>query len=43
VDELTYCSPEQFQKADAADGLIKIPSGDGMALVFYTSLKHVRC
>jgi len=27
----------QFQKAEAADRLIKIPTGDGMALVFYTS------
>ena len=39
VDELTQIvrSTEQFQKAEAADRLIKIPSGDGMALVFYTS------
>jgi serine/threonine protein kinase len=46
VDELTQIvrSGEQFQKADAADGLIKIPSGDGMALVFYTSPEApVRC
>src|SRR6201982_4021582 len=28
---------EQFQKAEAASRLLKIPSGDGMALVFYTS------
>ena len=28
---------EQFQKAEAADRLIKIPTGDGMALVFYKS------
>jgi TolB-like protein len=28
---------EQFQKAEAAGRLIKIPTGDGMALVFYTS------
>ena len=28
---------EQFQKAEAADRLIKIATGDGMALVFYTS------
>jgi TolB-like protein/Tfp pilus assembly protein PilF/class 3 adenylate cyclase len=27
----------EFQQADAADRLIKIPTGDGMALVFYTS------
>jgi adenylate cyclase len=46
VDELTQVvlSGEQFQKADAADGLIKIASGDGMALVFYTSPEApVRC
>jgi len=28
---------EQFQKAEAANRLLKIPTGDGMALVFYTS------
>src|SRR5213079_1206430 len=28
---------EQFQKAEAAGRLLKIPTGDGMALVFYTS------
>src|SRR5215467_4301080 len=28
---------EEFQKAEAAGRLIKSPSGDGMALVFYTS------
>jgi TolB-like protein/Tfp pilus assembly protein PilF len=28
---------EQFQRAEAADRLLKIPTGDGMALVFYTS------
>src|SRR5213082_3243855 len=28
---------KQFQEADAAGRLIKIPTGDGMALVFYTS------
>src|SRR6266566_725129 len=39
VDELNKVVPasEQFQKADAAGRLIKIPTGDGMALVFYTS------
>ncbi|PYK48052.1 MAG: hypothetical protein DME20_10040 [Verrucomicrobia bacterium] len=39
VDELTQIvrATEQFQKAEAADRLIKIPTGDGMALVFYTS------
>src|SRR5881398_1628233 len=28
---------EQFRKAEAADRILKIPTGDGMALVFYTS------
>jgi TolB-like protein/class 3 adenylate cyclase/Tfp pilus assembly protein PilF len=28
---------QEFQKADAAGRLIKIPTGDGMALVFYSS------
>src|SRR5947209_492718 len=28
---------EEFQKAAAADRLIKIPTGDGMALIFYSS------
>jgi TolB-like protein/class 3 adenylate cyclase/Tfp pilus assembly protein PilF len=28
---------EQFQRAEAASRLLKIPTGDGMALVFYTS------
>src|SRR5256884_6650307 len=36
VNELVRTS-EQFRKAEAADRLIKIPTGDGMALVFYTS------
>jgi TolB-like protein/class 3 adenylate cyclase/Tfp pilus assembly protein PilF len=30
---------EQFQRAEAASRLLKIPTGDGMALVFYTSLE----
>ena len=30
-------STEEFQTADAAGRLIKIPTGDGMALVFYKS------
>src|SRR5882724_12061115 len=30
---------KQFQEAEAASRLIKIPTGDGMALVFYTSLE----
>lgn len=39
IDELNkvVCNSEQFQKAEASDRLIKIPTGDGMALVFYTS------
>src|SRR6266849_3153881 len=39
IDELTQVvrTSEQFQKAEAAGRLIKIPTGDGMALVFYTS------
>src|SRR5438093_8200830 len=39
VDELTQIvrATEQFQKAEASDRLIKIPTGDGVALVFYTS------
>src|SRR2546426_12086821 len=28
---------EQFERAEAANRLLKIPTGDGMALVFYTS------
>src|SRR5438552_10326631 len=46
VDELTQIvrATEQFQKAEAADRLIKISTGDGMALVFYTSPEApVRC
>jgi TolB-like protein/class 3 adenylate cyclase len=39
IDELTKIvrDTEQFQKADASERLIKISTGDGMALVFYTS------
>src|SRR6266403_3739719 len=39
VDELNELvrASEQFQEAEAAGRLIKIPTGDGMALVFYTS------
>ena len=39
VDELNEVvrTSEQFQKAEASDRFIKIPTGDGMALVFYTS------
>jgi TolB-like protein/Flp pilus assembly protein TadD len=46
VDELTQIvrATKQFQKADASDRLIKIATGDGMALVFYTSPEApVRC
>jgi TolB-like protein/Tfp pilus assembly protein PilF len=46
VDELTKIvrATEQFQKADASERLIKIATGDGMALVFYTSPEApVRC
>jgi class 3 adenylate cyclase len=46
VDELTQIvlATEQFQKAEAADRLIKIATGDGMVLVFYTSPEApVRC
>jgi TolB-like protein/class 3 adenylate cyclase/Flp pilus assembly protein TadD len=46
VAELTQIvrATEQFQKAEAADRLIKIGTGDGMALVFYTSPETpVRC
>jgi hypothetical protein len=34
VDELTevVCSSDQYQEAEVADRLIKIPTGDGMAL-----------
>src|SRR5437868_378753 len=39
VEELTTIvrGSDQYQKAEAAGRLIKIPAGDGMALVFYTS------
>src|ERR1700758_3367820 len=39
IDELNQAvrTSEQFQKAEAAARLIKIPTGDGMALVFYKS------
>src|SRR4026209_1087217 len=39
VEELNQIvrATEQFQKAEAAGRLLKIPTGDGMALVFYTS------
>ena len=39
VEELNQVvrGSQQFQKAEAADRLLKIATGDGMALVFYTS------
>jgi TolB-like protein/class 3 adenylate cyclase/Tfp pilus assembly protein PilF len=39
VDDLTTIvrGSDQYQKAEAAGRLIKIPTGDGMVLVFYTS------
>jgi TolB-like protein/class 3 adenylate cyclase/Tfp pilus assembly protein PilF len=46
VDELTQIvrATEQFQKAEASERLIKISTGDGMALVFYTTPEApVRC
>jgi adenylate cyclase len=46
VDELTQIvrTTELFRKAEAAERLIKIPFGDGMALAFYTSPDApVRC
>jgi TolB-like protein/Flp pilus assembly protein TadD len=46
VDELTQIvrATDQFQKAEASERLIKIATGDGMALVFYTTPEApVRC
>jgi TolB-like protein/Tfp pilus assembly protein PilF len=39
VDELNQIvrASEQYQKAEAANRILKIPTGDGMALVFYKS------
>ena len=39
VEELNQVvrGSDQYQSAEAAGRLIKIPTGDGMALVFYTS------
>src|SRR5436190_17686950 len=41
VEELNQIvrASEHFQRAEAASRLLKIPTGDGMALVFYTSLE----
>src|SRR5881392_2733452 len=46
IDELNEVvrGCDQFQKAEAAARLIKIPTGDGMALVFYKSREEpVKC
>jgi TolB-like protein/predicted Zn-dependent protease len=46
IDELTQAvrASEQVQNAEAAGRLIKIPTGDGMALVFYKSPEEpVKC
>jgi TolB-like protein/class 3 adenylate cyclase/Tfp pilus assembly protein PilF len=46
IDELNQAvrTSEQFQNAEAAARLIKIPTGDGMALVFYKSPEEpVKC
>src|ERR1700730_17494299 len=46
IDELAQAvrASEQVQKAEAAGRLIKIPAGDGMALVFYKSPEEpVQC
>jgi serine/threonine-protein kinase len=46
IDELTQTvrASKQFQNAEAAARLIKIPTGDGMALVFYKSPEEpVKC
>src|SRR5437868_14417157 len=39
IEELTKIvrASEQFQRAEVADRLIRIPTGDGMVLVFYTN------
>src|ERR1700736_4748112 len=46
IDELTQAvrASEQFQNAEGGARLIKIPTGDGMALVFYKSAEEpVEC
>ena len=39
VQQLNQCvrESEQFRRADAAGKLIRIPTGDGVALAFFTS------
>jgi hypothetical protein len=39
LNRIVRCT-EQFQRAEQASRLIKIPTGDGMALVFTTVPKH---
>jgi hypothetical protein len=41
IDELTKVvrTSDQYQNAEASGRLIKIPTGDWIALVFYTSLE----
>ena len=46
VDQLNQVvrGSNEFQKAAAADRLIRIPTGDGMALIFYNSPEQpVQC
>src|SRR5437667_5099989 len=46
IEELNQIvrASEQFQRAEAAGRLLKIPTGDGMALVFYKSPEEpVKC
>jgi class 3 adenylate cyclase len=46
VQQLNQCvrDSEQFRRADAAGKLIRIPTGDGVALAFFTSPDApVRC
>src|SRR5258708_14574921 len=46
VEELNRIvrASEQFQRAEAASRLIRIPTGDGMLLVFYTNPEEpVQC
>ena len=46
IDELNQVvrTSEQFQNAEAGAHLIKLPTGDGMALVFYKSPEEpVKC
>src|SRR6266478_2268683 len=46
VDQLTQIvrAAEEFRKGEAGGRFIKVPTGDGMALVFYTNPEApVRC